>query len=132
MEHENQKKFSKDELRDMIEMLSQYASPEAYGQLEGRKDERKHFQHEIERLNKMILDYTAVMESAPVENPHCPCEWRFRPEADYFDGRENVDQLIRARVNLDGRKYTLNAVTRNEPDFKLNGITLSLDRKSVV
>lgn len=126
MEHENQKQFSKDELRDMIEMLSQYANPEAYGQLEGRKDERKHFQHEIERLNEMILDYTEMMESAPVENPHCPCEWRFRPEADYFDGRENVDRLIRARVNLDGRKYILNAVTRNEPDFKLNGITLSL------
>lgn len=81
-------------------------------------------------VDAFIKEYTLLQETAPVENPHTPCQWEFKKESYYYESQEDVLQSdtsndndnIRASVKANGIPYIYDVATRNRSDFKLNNI----------
>lgn len=81
-------------------------------------------------VDAYIQEYSTLQETAPLENPHTPCQWEFKKESFYYEVEEDVlksdisdeNDNIRASVKVDGIPYIYDVATRNRSDFKLNNI----------
>lgn len=79
-----------------------------------------------------IKNYTLMMETAPDENPHTPCQWTFRKATFYLDGAEAAAQAdtsqdndeIQVSVKVDGIPFLFAISTRNKADFKINNLSI--------
>ena len=125
-EPDSDPQYSKEELQTAISRWSQYTSEKAYSELYGSVDKDG-----IDALKSGIQSYTELLESAPEENPHRLCDWRFKPENYYFSENPYNNDIIQARAAVDGIDYVLNAVSRVKQDFIVNAITLDAGVTSV-
>ena len=81
-------------------------------------------------VDNYIKEYTLLLESAPEENPHTPCQWEFKKETFYYESPEEAAKVdtsndnddIRAATKVNGVPYIYNVATRDRSDFKLNNI----------
>lgn len=82
-----------------------------------------------------IEEYTLKMETAPDENPHNPCSWKFRKSSYYNWTTEEYTQMdtsqdndmMQVRVKVDDIPYLLTVVRRDKSDYKLNSIRVTID-----
>ena len=117
-------RYSKAQLQDKIYFLSQYANSESLEQLYGVDPVMN--SSELDNIKWYINHYTKQLETAPEEDPHIPCEWSFKEEDNYFKDISEENRVICSTAEKGNITYSLIAVTRNEEDFKLNGITIDL------
>lgn len=123
--------YSKDELREKIQRLSQYASQEALEKLYGVDYDMS---EEVEHIKSLIDTYTKQLESAPDENPHIVCDWILKKERNYNNtsmetaGRNVSEEsdVIYSSLVKDGVEYIFTATTRNKDDYKVNTIHVGL------
>ena len=127
-ETDNNLKFSKAEIQDVINRWSEYANQEAYSQLVGIDE--VDWSDEINALKSKIQKYSELLEKASEQNPHTVCEWTFKPENHYYSNRPYNNDIIQATTSLDGIDYVFNAVRRVKSDFIINGVTLSIGTNS--
>lgn len=81
-------------------------------------------------VDSFIKEYTLLLESAPVENPHIPCQWDFQKSTYYYQSASDATNTdtsqdndeIQATVKAGEIPYIYNVATRNKADFKLNYI----------
>lgn len=81
-------------------------------------------------VDSYIKKYTVLLESAPADNPHMPCQWEYKKETFYYESPDNASAAdtsndnddIRASVKVNGIPYIYDVATRNRTDFKLNNI----------
>ena len=74
-EHEEDAEYSKEQLQKRINWMTELATPEAIRELYGGEE---YVEDTLELLKFFIQQYTVQLETAPVENPHTPCEWTLR------------------------------------------------------
>ena len=123
--------FSKSEIQDRLERWSNYVSGEALQELYGM-DNNSFIQ---ELVKEYIQKYTLKLETAPDNNPHTPCNWKYQEESRYTFTPENVtaeelandNSAIMANCTVNGINYCFDAVTRNKSDYKLNIVTVYID-----
>lgn len=85
--------------------------------------------------NRFIEEYTIKLETAPVENPHKACQWKFRKLSYYYWTEEelksidtsNDNDALQVRVNVNGIPYLYAVSTRNRDDYKINNINVLID-----
>lgn len=41
-------------------------------------------------VDAYIQEYSTLQETAPLENPHTPCQWEFKKESFYYEAEEDV------------------------------------------
>lgn len=81
-------------------------------------------------VDKFIIEYTLLLETAPIENPHKPCEWAYKSETYYYYSEavastmntDDDNDQIRAKTTEGDIPYLYTVSTRNKSDFKLNNI----------
>lgn len=81
-------------------------------------------------IDGYIQEYTLLLETAPIDNPHTPCLWTFKKSTYYFESKSDADAMdtsgdndeIQASVKMDGIPYIFNVAKRDKSDFKLNSI----------
>ena len=123
--------YSQDEIREKIERWSQYANVNAVTELLG---EKKNNENTVRDIKLFIEDYTNLYDSAPIDNPHTLCEWKFRKHSHYHATPDEIKSLntsddndkIAATVQLGKIHYYFAAATRNMEDYKLNKISAYL------
>ena len=117
--------YSQDEIREKIERWSQYANENSVTELLGNNS-----QDTVALIKQFIENYTKLYDSAPVNNPHMICEWKYQKESYYEVAQDELSSInleddndkIAATVQLENIHYYFAASTRNKEDFKLNNI----------
>lgn len=125
--------YSKDQLQQAISRWSQYTNNASMATLVGESSETE-IERKISSLKGWIEKYTEKYDTAPLSDPRDLCDWTFRKERYYNnyelenDRRNESDDLnvIYANVEIDGIEYVFTASTRDESDYKLNTIDVSL------
>lgn len=75
---------------------------------------------------KFILEYTKMLETAPDENPHTPCQWTMKAGSYYLENSSNVKDTsedndeIKAETIIGDVPFVVWAITRNRDDYKQN------------
>lgn len=115
--------YSASQLRDKVNMWSAYSSQEALTELYGIDVD---WSDDINIIKKYIQTFTEQLESAPEVDPRTPCDWTLKKESTYFEIDATSNDILCATVNTEKAEYLLTGVTRNQNDFKLNGITVKL------
>lgn len=119
--------YSQDEIREKIERWSQYANEESLTELLGKK---KNIPETVALIKQFIENYTQMYDSAPADNPHALCEWKYHKDSYYKVARDKLSSInieddndkIAATVKLGNVYYYFSASTRNKEDFKLNNL----------
>lgn len=81
-----------------------------------------------------VQNYNELYETAPAESPHTLCDWTMKKDSYYYESAENLtgqdlsrdNDAIKAVTQLDGVEYTFSVSSRNQDDFKINTITVTL------
>ena len=123
-EHEDDPEYSKEQLQKRINWMTELATPEALRELYGGEE---YVEDTLELLKFFIQQYTVQLETAPVENPHTPCEWTFKEDKHYASSYNAYgnDWLV-ATVDLGEVNYDVFAITRDASDYKYNEISVQL------
>lgn len=125
--------YSKDQLQKAIARWSQYTNSTAMSELLIDNSDVA-VARRIDSLKGWIADYTEKYDTAPVEDPRTLCDWTFKKERHYnnleleISGRKESEDLdvIYANAELNDIEYVFTASTRDESDYKLNTIVVSL------
>lgn len=123
--------YSKAEIQERLNRWSQYTTVEAFEELQGKRDDgAEYYAEAVKVVKKFIEDYTIMYEVAPVENPHRPCEWTFKPDAYYYYSADEASEMdnsdnnenIEAKLTVNDISYRFSASRRDKEDFKINNI----------
>jgi hypothetical protein len=123
--------FSMDEIQEKIDRWSYYTSEEALRELiEYRPNQPDYLQKISVNVQNFVDKYSALLESAPSENPHALCDWTFKKSSFYsltkdeFTSRDTSDDNdnIEADIKVGDVRYHFSASIRNKDDFLISNI----------
>lgn len=120
--------YSKAEILDRINRWSKYTNTTAVEELFGSPMDGV-----TPVVQQFISDFTLLYETAPEDNPHRLCDWKYKKALQYVYTEEylNEEKLdlsddnkkISASVSKNDIDYQYNVVTRDMRDFKLSSIS---------
>lgn len=125
--------YSKEQLQKTIARWSKYTNSTAMAELiMDRSNEL--IVDRIDLLKGYIDQYTEKLDTAPVDNPHTLCDWKFKKDSHYnnleaeFFGGSTSDELdvIYSTVEAGNIEYIFTASTHDSADYKLNTIDVTL------
>lgn len=119
--------FSKAEIQTKLDRWELYTTQDAIDALYAGKGSTN---RTVEIVNSFIEEFYQRLEDAPVENPHTPCQWRFRKSSEYIIPKEERDEKdfsndndeISAKVVVNEIPYLFSAANRDKDDFRVNDI----------
>lgn len=120
---ESQRQFSKSELQDKIQFLSQYSSKEVFQTLPIS------LFTDVSELQNLIESYTLQYETAPEVSPRSVCEWTLKKESYYKDDGDyglsdgKTDQL-EITTRFEDRDYYIGVNVRT--DYMRNYLSVEL------
>lgn len=127
--------YSKEEIQEKIDRWTQYATEEALLKLFEYRPRQPEYLTEISELVcAFIENYSNMLESAPSENPHIPCDWTFK-KSSYYDLPEsemvsrdasNDNDAINADIKVGDVRYRFSASVRDKDDFLISNISVYL------
>lgn len=115
--------LSKDEIMQCITRWMPLASTDAMRELFPANSEDA-IEWRVDQLKNSIESFTHAYEEAPADNPHSPCQWKFRKDS-FYTGISDVNgenDSIEATTTVDEIPYKLSISVRNRNDYKLNAI----------
>lgn len=123
--------YTKEEILEKINRWSQYTNTELVSELYARESE--YTDSVINTVKGFIERYSDLYESAPSGAPKA-CEWTFKKLSHYFDPPEALagkdlsddDDAIQAVAKVGDLEYSYRVWTRNQSDYKINTISISL------
>lgn len=124
--------YSKDKLQKKVIRWSQYSNAESLRELLGT--DYGDVVQNAEIIKNFISEYTQILESTSENIQDVVCGWKFHKDSYYsyspaeFETLDssNDNDVICAVTTKNGIDYTLTVSSRNQNDFKVNNITLSL------
>lgn len=126
--------LTKNEIREKINLWSQYTSEESLKGLYGDNFGGDYLSSTASLVKQFIEEYTAKYETAPESSIHAPCPWKMRKSSEYIYTKEELAEMdvdndndeISAQCYVNGSPYYYTASTRKKNDFKVNMITVIL------
>lgn len=126
-----EKRFSKLQIQERIGKCQKWLDWDYMTDLYG---DAERAENEIETVKHFIEEYSEAFDAAPEKDPRVPCEWTFKPSSFYYYPQAELSDIdtsddnleIQAEVVANGLDYNYSVFTRNEDDFKINNINLTL------
>ena len=127
--------YSKSEIREKIDRWNQYTSKEALQELYAKEEKNdEYIERTKELVNTFISKYVAMLNTAPEDNPHTPCQWKLRNSVEYIYPEEEWEEryssesneVVSAFLKYNGMPYYFRASHRNNETFRVNNINAGI------
>ncbi len=127
--------YSKTEIQEKLDRWNQYASKDALRELYANEEKNdEYIENTMEIINSFISRYTAMLSTAPEDNPHVPCQWKLRNSIEYIYPEEQWEEKyspesneeVAAFLNYNGMLYYFRASQRNNETFRVNNINAGI------
>lgn len=108
------REYTKDELQDIIGLLTQYLDEQKLQQLLGDMADYNGLKNALDEANRQY-------EQAPAEMPYPTCSWDLTGEHGF-----DPDVVLRATAKLDGIDYEVSVSQHNDPAYQKSSIGIWL------